>query len=748
MLHTRVTRIQSFKTSLRQIRPADVFSLLTVALLLGLLEVIVNVAFAALVFSGDLSANRADAIGMFLLGGVVMATSMALFSSFPGLIAGPQDVTAALLAVVAAAVVTNMPDSASSQETFLTVMACIVLASFLAGLFFFVLGQFKLGNMIRFIPYPVIGGFLGGTGLILIRGAIGMMAAPPVGESEFKVLVDSDLLVKWLPGLVLALVLLVISRRWSHFLIVPGMLLGGIIVFYTALVLTGTSVTEATDHGWLISGLPSGGLWHTLDFTEVDQVQWDIVGGQATGLLAIAVVGAITLLLNGSGIELATRQDLNLNRELKASGVSNLLAGLAGGIVGTHVLSLTILAHRLGVRRRLLGLLVAGIGALVLLAGGKVLSYFPNPVLGGLLLFLGLDFLVTWVYDAWFKLSKMDYLIVLLILAATNVIGFLEGVGVGILLAALLFIVTYSRVDVVKYALSGGERRSNVVRPRLYQELLHSKGQWLYILKLQGYIFFGTANSLLEQVRQRINGPETTPPHYILFDFSLVTGLDSSAALSFTKMLQLAQSHQIVLVFTGLSPHIHNCLAREISDEQFAAHWCVFPDLDHGIEWCEDQTIAVFESVGLAARPKTLKQQLEDSLSDPDQLAALMRYFERQDIQAGDYLIRQGDAAQGMYFIEQGQVTVQLENEKGVVFRLRKMGQGTLVGELGTYLSQPATASVVADQASVIYRLSTEALHKMEQEEPESAAVFHRFMAYFLAERLTQTTETLSALAT
>ncbi len=108
--------------------------------------------------------------------------------------------------------------------------------------------------------------------------------------------------------------------------------------------------------------------------------------------------------------------------------------------------------------------------------------------------------------------------------------------------------------------------------------------------------------------------------------------------------------------------------------------------------------------------------------------------------------MRQNNSPSGLYFLETGQVTVQLEAEDGSIIRLRQMSAGTLVGEIGTYLNQAATASVIADQPSTLYHLSLEALKRMEQSDPEIAAAFHRFMARFMAERLTHTTETLQAL--
>ena len=127
-------------------------------------------------------------------------------------------------------------------------------------------------------------------------------------------------------------------------------------------------------------------------------------------------------------------------------------------------------------------------------------------------------------------------------------------------------------------------------------------------------------------------------------------------------------------------------------------------------------------------------------------ITAMMPYFERQDREKGCYLIRQGDPPEAMYFIESALVTVQLEREDGEIMRLRTLSFGTVVGELGFYLKQRASASVIVQEPGTIYRLSFSALHRMTENDPKIAAAFHEFMAHLLGERLANITSTLQAL--
>ena len=111
----------------------------------------------------------------------------------------------------------------------------------------------------------------------------------------------------------------------------------------------------------------------------------------------------------------------------------------------------------------------------------------------------------------------------------------------------------------------------------------------------------------------------------------------------------------------------------------------------------------------------------------------------------GDELIKQGEASRDLYFLEEGDVSVYLRPAAGEMVRIRRTGPGTVLGELGFYLNTPRTASVIADGPGKAYRLSTDALSRMENTHPVLAAALHRFMADLLAERLLRTTHTLEA---
>lgn len=749
---TQVATKRAHKLELNWVLPA-----LSAGLVNGILIVIFQSAYAALIFSGELSAHIASGIGFMLFGAFTMGTIVALTSSFPGTTTAPQDAPTAIFAVIAAAIAGSMAAAAGGGSVFLTVVAAIALTAVFTGILFLTLGSFKLGNLVRFIPYPVVGGFLAGTGWLLVKGAIGIMAGFKPAFSQASLLFQPEVLLKWLPGFIFALLLFGALRRFRHFLVMPAMILGAIALFYLLLFLSGASVSEAVGRGLLLPRFPGGIRWEPLTPASLAEVNWAVIFSHAGNLGTIALIALISLLLNASGLELIARREVDLNRELRASGLANLIAGLGGSSVGYMSLSLTALGHRLGSRSRLSSLTSAALCGITLLSGATISSYFPKPLLGGLLLYLGLSFLVEWVYQSWFRLPRLEYFLVILILLIIGLVGFLEGVALGVLIAVVLFVVKYSRINVVKHALSGASYQSNVDRGASYQRLLREKGEQLYILKLQGFIFFGTANNLLEQINRRVNNPGLPPLRFIVLDFRLVSGIDSSALNSFLKMKLLQETRGISLIFVHLSPQLYLRFERSrlIKDRDTGLR--VFPDLDHGVEWCENQILAgerlsVSESIQNKHGVEFLESVMSVFMKTDKQEAfgvfkkSIDQYIESRKVGGGVHLIRQGNPPEGIFIIESGQVTAQLEPGEGKIIRLRSMGPGTVVGEMGVYLGVPASASVVTNRECVVLFLSLANLIRMEKSDPQTAAVFHKFIACILGERLANSNKTIRAL--
>jgi len=726
-------------------KPGILLSGLLSGLLMGFSGVIFTLSLGSLVFSGDLTAFLPYGIGMALASTAIMMVAVALLSSVPGVIGATQDSSSVILAVIAAGLAANL-STVHVEERLATVLVAIATTTLLTGIFLLALGLFKLGGLVRYIPYPVVGGFLAGTGWLLAKGSFGVMSNVSLKLANLPELFSPEQLITWVPGVIFALVLFFGLRRFRHFLVMPGILVGGAMLFYLSLLVTGTTFHRATELGLLLGVVSGDAIWRPPIMENLLAVNWSAILGQSGNIAITIILSMVGLLLNVSALELVIRKDVNLNRELQSAGIANILSGFGGGMVGYHVLSFSALSYRMGARGRLPGLISGAICAAMLFNGSALLTYFPKPVLGGLLLFLGLDFLSDWVIAGWKKLSRIDYAVVLLILVVIGTTDFLIGVGVGLVVMIILFVLNYSRINVIYHAVSGKEMSSNVKRCTYHRRVLTEElGLHIYILELQGFIFFGTANAILEQIYARLADKQQPQARYILLDFRRVTGLDSSAGLSFSKCQQLAEAQNIILVLTHLSDNIQRQLSQSHLSEKHK-NVRIFVDLDHGLEWCEEQLLEI-EQITTYHTPITLSAQLADSGFEKARIVRLKEFLEQVKFKEGDYLLHQGDDADMLYFIEMGTVSVYLEMGGNARVRLQTYGLGTAVGEMDLYQRVKCPASIVADSPVTAYRLTRTALSEMKTKEPELAATFHEFFAQLLSERLATTIRTLTAVA-
>lgn len=323
----------------RDIDATTVVSAIVAGIVLAATNIIIDISIAALVFSGPLTPFVGAGIGYFLFGTLAVGLVVASTSAFPHAIAVAQDTPAVILAVAVAAVASALP--AGTRAMLPTVVATMMATTLTAAVLFLLLGVFRLGNVVRYVPYPVIGGFLAGTGLLLVDGAVNVMSGIGVSASALPLLLHAETLVRWLPGLALAIVLLVVLRLSAHPLALPGLLLGATGVFHIVLWVSGIPAAAARASGWLLGPFPDEGLWQLPTVEFLRQARWDVIVAQSGTLATLLLIALLSFLLNATGLELAAQRDVELDHELKVVGVANVVSGVGGGPVGYHALGMS-----------------------------------------------------------------------------------------------------------------------------------------------------------------------------------------------------------------------------------------------------------------------------------------------------------------------------------------------------------------------------------------------------------------------
>ena len=706
----------------------------------GIIKIVVAMAFSALIFTGTLAAYLPQGIGIVLFGFFLFAVISIFTSSYPVNINTPQDIPIAIIALIATTVMATSGKDWDADTTFQFIFVTIALTSILVGIFFFILGSLKLGKLVRFIPYPVVGGFLAGTGWLIVKFAFIMTAGMGLSLANIVSLFDQATLSKWFPGLIFGLIMLISSRYIKHYLLIPALIAIGITSFYAIMFFYGFSFTDLESSGYLLGPFPEGGLFQGLPLKYLSDFNWSIFLEQLPAIGTMMILNAISVLFNYSGLEIIIKKDLDLDQELKTTGIGNIIAGLGGAPPGHLSLGGTLLAISIGSKSKLTNIVIALLCAITLLFGSAVLSFFPRIILGGLLFNLGLSFLVDWLYSTWSRVPKTDYTIILLIFLVIGTVGFLEGVITGLLMSVILFVVSYSKVEIIKHELTGKTFHSNVERSESIKNIIDDSGDQTLILPLQGFIFFGSANRLLERIKLHLQSQNETNLKYLVFDFKQVTGVDSSTINSFNKLRILAELDNFQVLFCNLTPEIISQFEVEGLFADSMDLFLKFDDLDHGMEWCEEQIISE-QTIGSNKQ----KEEIDEIKLFEEKFADLLIYFESKDISQNTTIIEQGSDPDGLYFIKSGRVTVELRSSNNKI-RLKSMSTGTVVGEVSLYLKTQATASVISNTACKTYFLSHENFEKLNKETPERAAELHTYIVKLLSDRLAKSNATIQAL--
>ena len=694
----------------------------------SVLSIAYCLSYAALIFTGPLDRYLSYGIAVTFLSAAIGGSIVALRSSLPFAVAGPDSSISVVIAALVATVMQQLV-AAGSTDVLAPALIAMSLATALTGLLLCVLGFTHAARAIRFMPYPVIGGFLGATGWLMVMGAIQVVADQRATFANLGAFADTAIAAKLGAGAAVALALHVLRRQSKSPFVLPGVLLTAFAVTHISVVLSGSTLSAAQASGWMFNPQPAAGLTLPWKPTALHDFPWASLPSLAGDALAVMFVTISTLLLNTTGIEIATHSEANIERDLKVLGIANVLTAALGGYVSCTSFSRSILVRTAGATSRLSGLTVAAISAAVLVADPSFVGYVPKYILAGLLFYLGSDLVYQWLLHSSRRLLPMEYLSLIAIAVLIIYSGFIAGVLIGIVIGCATFALSASRVNAIKFAFDGSEYRSSLDRGTRELLLLAEHGRQIQGIALQSYLFFGSANRLYQYVKTLL--ARQLDCRFIIFDFRLVTGIDSSATHSFAQIKQAmaAQGAQIVLV--NLSPELERAFstARFIGDDVTVAS-----DLDRALESCEQQVIESHRAeVGDGPSLHSWLAEALDSTENADRLAA---YCQRLEFEPGGIIARQGEPATSMHFILQGRVGIIVDLDDGRTMRVRSLGEHTTIGEMGLITHRPRSATIRAEAPSVLYELTAEAYEKIKQEYPDLSQALLGYVVAVMAERL------------
>ena len=444
---------------------------------LGVSMVLLSAAIAQAVFS--CCSNLPEGLGCMIVENIPMLHSMA------------RSVSISLA---------DRPDM-----TLPTTLALYATASLATAVAFLLLGYFELERVFMILPKPVLMGCIGGMGIYIM--AAGVEASTGISWGSQAAFVEQ--VAQWPKILLLVLLELMLlnflklakGREWESF-VLPVFFLGLVPASWIALSMAGYSHELAQQQGWIFKDFPQAATYH-FELLKVELVAWEVFPYQLPLLVGIVVFSCLHVPVNVPALAQATGREVNVNRELEAHGIANLIAACLGTLQNYMVYSSSLLYFKCGGGSRITGICVAVAVLMIIPLAGSVISFLPRILAGVLLGHLGVELVWEALVDTWPTLDLLEYVIVVSI-ACICTISFIYGLLIGLLCACIAFAVQAARSDPVRFTFY--PRRGVRSRKLRSQSDLHiledfdNQGGFL-VLRLHGVLFFGNTYSLPKRVQ-------------------------------------------------------------------------------------------------------------------------------------------------------------------------------------------------------------------------------------------------------
>ncbi len=693
----------------------------------GITGVIFAMTYGALLFAGPLERFLGYGLTIALIA-LAVGSLVGWASREKALIAGADSNSTALLASALAGLGAA---GLAPDDTLQVALAVVFATSLVCALTFWLLSQRGLANIVRFVPFPVMAGFLASSGWLLAVGAMTIVIGTPLTPENAVSLAQGA----WqhvCVAVAVALLLMELSSR------LPGSVLMPVVIAATTLLIHGLLASSwcAQDaceaSRWLFPTAPQA-LWLPPWNLRLDGDIIRLVGGFVPTMLVVAFVALIAVTLTLASLEIELRREFDLGHELRVHAGAAGIAGALGGMTASASISRTALNRRSGATA-VAGLVSAGMALAMLLGASHVMGYMARAAIGGLVLYLGIAMLRQWIWDVRRIARPVEVLQILLIVAVTARHGFIAGFGAGVLFACVTFVVTYSRIPLTDLATHLGALRSSVVRSPGEEQALAVQGAKVPVYRLSGYVFFGSASKIDAMFTEHLLGDAEA----VVLDFSRVSGIDTSALAVFQRILRrhfqtsvrfhfvYGQPSRLQLVALGITPGGSRNLKYHDS-------------LDRALEAAEEALLEAHHKDGF-------DQTMMGTATSLDWRSPFEAYLETREIAEGEALFQEGDRSDEVYFVDSGRFDVLKRMGEGAPVRLAKVRHGALLGEIAFYLGEPRSATIVASEPSMVRVMHRSALERMRAERPELAMQFDHMVIRSVARSLKRTTQMVTTL--
>jgi SulP family sulfate permease len=674
--------------------------------------------------------------GLGALAGILGAAALGLVAPTLGgtdrLITAPCAPAAAVLSAFAIELVQQDVDP-------VFIVLRLTALGLVAGLIQLFLGLMRIGSLIKYIPFPVVSGYLTGVGLIIIGSQIPKLLGIFGNQSLWRTLISPEMW-QWqsaVIGVVTATVMLgapLVTRA------VPAAILGllaGVLTYFglahfvdqSMLILEGNKLIIGPLGGSAAGMLEAvTGRWRDIGELKLGQI-----GALMGTALTLAVLLSIDTLKTAVVLDALTRSRHDSNRELVAQGLGNVASACAGGMPGAGQMGATLVNLASGGQTRVSGVIEGVLALIAFLVLGAFIAWIPVAALAGILIVVGIRMIdlksLHLLESSW---TMLDFAVIMAVVAVALVYSLIAASAVGIALAMFLFIREQLTSTIIRNKLDGSQRFSKRVRLGPEMDLLVQRGSQTAIVELQGSLFFGTKDQLYSALE-----PELGKRSYIVLDMRRVQSVDVTAVHLLSQIRDSLAERGAFLVFSGLTHTLPNGrnlaeLFERMELTTTSDQVKVFTEVDDGLEWIEDQILG--EQLEQAAELPPLEVYEMQIFRDckEDALVALVECLERRSVTRNEKVFSVGDAADRLYLIRKGAVRITTPVPGTAISHHRlTYGRGDFVAGL-SFIRRAASfsADATAMEDTELYVLSRASFEKLCEE--------HRRLAFNLMEAIAQ----------
>ena len=669
-----------------------------------------------------------------IVGTIVMGLLASIFGGTQRLISAPCAPAAAVLAVFVAEVVSKGAIPNAMVPVYLMLVGLIV------GVVQILLGKIKGGTFIKYIPYPVVAGYLSGVGVLIFTSQLPRLFG--LGK-DVKLWESLHKFGEWkwesiTVGLVTIVVMFLAPKIIKAIPAAIIALVSGIACYFL-LSFINPSLLNLENNNLIIGPISAS----VSDLATVFSVQWSMASSIDFSTIGFIFIPALTLSVLLSIDTLKTCVVLDAitytrhksNKELVGQGMGNIGSALLCGIPGAGTMGATLVNLSSGGKTKRSGI-VFGISALlVLVLFGKLVAWIPISTLAGILIVVAIrmvDFKTFALLKH--KSTVFDFFVMLGVIISAVTLSLIAAAGIGILLAIVLFLREQMRTSVIRRKAFGNQLFSKKSRMITEREILEEKGKHTLIVQLQGQLFFGTADQLLSQIE-----PLLGECKYVMLDMRRVLSIDYTAANRLKQILGRIKEQKGYLIFTSVPLNVLSGQNIKVYLQQLGLteteNLKFFDDLDFALEWVEDE-ILLEANVKDDNRILELKE-IELFSSFPDKALQMMAScLVVKQYKKNEMIFTTSDSGDEIYFVKRGNVKIVLPLEGGGVHHLVTISKGSFFGDMAFLDKRKRSANAMAGDEVMLYELSRKKFDEVIVHHSEIAGQFFENLSFVMANRL------------